>query len=254
MERAPHRLFGTIDGSEICSAAHWAENAKREIAAAHKVGQLPILAGGTGLYIRTLLDGIAPVPDIDPAIRAEVRALSVEKTYAALAIEDPEAASRLAPADRARTGRALEVVRSTGRRIGEWRTKKGGGIGTDVDLYPLIMLPPRDWLIERCDRRFEQMLKEGAVEEVETLLARELPAELPVMRAIGVGEIAAWLRGDLSREQMIERTQTATRQYAKRQYTWFCNQPPADWPRHHNIIDYKIVDEFVIKIWNNILT
>lgn len=231
MASVPHRLFGAIDGSEPCSAARWAEDARREIEAAHDAGKLPVLVGGTGLYIRTLLDGIAPVPEIDPGIRATVRALPVAEAYGALQAEDPESAARLAPADTSRIARALEVVRSTGQPLGWWHRHMEGGVGAQIALRPLLLLPPREWLFERCDRRFEAMLEQGAVEEVERLMARQLPSDLPVMRAIGVREIASWLAGDLGREEMIERGQRATRQYAKRQYTWFSHQPPTDWMR-----------------------
>ncbi|MBB3925359.1 tRNA dimethylallyltransferase [Sphingobium jiangsuense] len=252
--RAPHRLFGTLDGAEACSAAYWAQDAEREIAAAHAAGRLPILVGGTGLYIRTLLDGIAPVPEIDPDIRQAVRALPVAQAHAALAREDPASARALAPADTARIARALEVVRSTGRSIRDWRARKEGGIGGRVALAPFLLLPPRDWLATRCDARFEQMLDEGAVEEVQALLARGLPPALPVMRAIGVPEIRDWLAGDSTRAEMVLRAQTATRRYAKRQYTWFANQPPADWPRHRDQIDNKIIDEIAIKLQELMLT
>lgn len=252
--RAPHRLFGTLDGAEACSAARWAQDAEREIAAAHAAGRLPILVGGTGLYIRTLLDGIAPVPEIAPDIRQAVRALPVAQAHAALAREDPASARALAPADTARIARALEVVRSTGRSIRDWRARKEGGIGGRVALAPFLLLPPRDWLATRCDARFEQMLDEGAVEEVQALLARDLPPALPVMRAIGVPEIRDWLAGDSTRAEMILRAQTATRRYAKRQYTWFANQPPADWPRHRDQVDNKIIDEIAIKLQELLLT
>ncbi|MBK5265758.1 MAG: tRNA (adenosine(37)-N6)-dimethylallyltransferase MiaA [Alphaproteobacteria bacterium] len=248
MTTAPHRLFGTIDGAEICSAARWATDAKREIEVALEAGQLPVLVGGTGLYIRTLLDGIAPVPEIAPGIRTEVRALPVEAAYAALQQEDPASAARLAPADNNRIARALEVVRSTGKPLGWWHAHMKGGIADQIDLRPMLLLPPRPWLLERCDRRFEQMLEQGAIEEVERLTARNLHADLPVMRAIGVREIAAWRRGDISREDMIALGQTATRQYAKRQYTWFTHQPPTDWPRHNGEIDNKKISELVIKL------
>ena len=252
--RAPHRLFGTLDGAEACSAARWAQDAEREIAAAHAAGRLPILVGGTGLYIRTLLDGIAPVPEIAPDIREAVRALPVAQAHAALAREDPASARALAPADTARIARALEVVRSTGRSIRDWRARKEGGIGGRVALAPFLLLPPRDWLATRCDARFEQMLDEGAVEEVQALLARGLPPALPVMRAIGVPEIRDWLAGDSTRAEMVLRAQTATRRYAKRQYTWFANQPPADWPRHRDQVDNKIIDGIVIKLQELMLT
>ncbi len=227
-----HRLFGYINGAETCSAARWAEDARGEIAAAHAADVLPILVGGTGLYLRTLLDGIAPVPPIDPAIRQAVRALPVAEAYAALQTEDPEAAARLNAADTTRVARALEVVRSTGQTLKAWQARKQGGIGDAVRLAPLVLLPPRDWLFERCDRRFAAMLDSGAVEEVEALLARGLDGDLPVMRAIGVPEIAGLLRGELTREAALAAGQLATRQYAKRQYTWFRNQPPESWQRY----------------------
>ncbi|MCP5396906.1 MAG: tRNA (adenosine(37)-N6)-dimethylallyltransferase MiaA [Sphingomonadaceae bacterium] len=232
MRGVEHRLFGAWDGAEPCSAADWAKAAKREIAALHDEGAVPILVGGTGLYMRTLLDGIAPVPEIAPDIRAEVRALTQEDARAALEREDPDAAARLGPADSARTCRALEVVRSTGHTLANWQSRKEGGIGEDITLHPLVLLPPRDWLYERCDRRFALMLEGGAVAEVEALLARQLDPALPVMRAIGVPEIAAWLAGDTDRDRMIAAGQQATRNYAKRQYTWFRRQPPIDWPRN----------------------
>ena len=254
MARAPHRLFGYIDGDEACSAARWARDAKREIAAAHEGGRLPILAGGTGLYIRTLLDGIAPVPEIDPALRAVIRAMPVEDAYAALTREDPAAAERLAPADSARVARALEVIRATGRSISGWQAERRGGIGDAVDLHPLILLPPREWLIARCDARFTAMLEDGAAEEVTALLARGLPPDRPVMRAIGVPEIAAWLAGRTDRDSMVEQARTATRQYAKRQYTWFSRQPPAAWPRCNDAIDNKTEASVVIKFHSKLLT
>jgi tRNA dimethylallyltransferase len=225
-----HRLFGAWDGADPCSAADWAAAAKRQIENAHLAGAVPVLVGGTGLYIRTLLDGIAPVPAIDPAVREAVRALPVAEAYAALQAEDPERAAALNPGDTARVARALEVVRSTGRPLDHWQGERVGGIGGAVELLPLILLPDRDRLNARCDVRFERMLEGGAVEEVEALLARNLPPVLPVMRAIGVREIAGWLRGEWPRKDALARGQLATRQYAKRQYTWFRRQPPAEWP------------------------
>jgi tRNA dimethylallyltransferase len=241
-----HRLFGTFDGAEACSAAHWAQQAKAEIAAAHAAGALPILVGGTGLYLRTLLDGIAPVPPIDPDIRETVRALPVAEAYAALQSEDPAAAARLNAADTTRVARALEVVRSTGKPLGEWQADKQGGIGEQVTLHPLILQPPRDWLLERCDRRFAQMLERGAVAEVEALLTRGLNPDLPVMRAIGVPEIARWLGGAIDRDQCLAEGQLATRQYAKRQYTWFRNQPPPTWKRYTEAYSDNIDIDFDI--------
>lgn len=226
-----HRLFGQWDGAQPCSAADWAAAARREVAALHAEGAVPVLVGGTGLYLRTLLDGIAPVPPIDPAIRAAVRAMGQVEARAALEREDAAAAARLAPADTARTARALEVVRSTGRALHEWQALRSGGIGDAVALAPLVLLPPRDWLADRCDRRFAAMAANGAREEVAALLARNLDPALPVMRAIGVREVAGWIAGTSSVEDAIAAGQRATRQYAKRQYTWFRHQPPGDWLR-----------------------
>jgi tRNA dimethylallyltransferase len=237
LARAEHRLYGILDGAVPCSAADWAEMAKREITDVHGQGGIPVLVGGTGLYLRTLLGGIAPVPPIDAEIRRRVRETPVEENCSKLETLDPEAAARLKPGDTARISRALEVILSTGRTLAEWQKQRQGGIDDQVELRPLILLPPRDWLYARCDDRFERMFEGGAIEEVVTLLARNLNPNLPIMRAIGVPEIAAYLQGDLTREQAIAAGQQATRRYAKRQYTWFAHQPPAEWPRFAEPLD-----------------
>lgn len=230
--RVPHLLFGHVAGGEEHSAARWAAEARAAIAEVRAAGRLPILVGGTGLYLRTLLEGIAPVPPIDPAIRAEVRALPVSAAHQALAALDPAAAARLNPADTTRVARALEVVRATGRPLAQWQAARVGGIGGQVRLVPLLLLPPRDWLAARIDARLEAMVAGGAACEVAALLARaDIAASAPVRRAIGVAEIAGWLSGAWSRAEAIARAQLATRRYAKRQYTWFRNQPPPEWPR-----------------------
>lgn len=228
-----HRLFGAWDGSEACSAAAWAARAKEEIAACHAEGAVPILVGGTGLYLKVLLEGIAPIPPIDPAVRAAVRALDEGDAYRLLQIEDPERALMLDPGDRQRIARALEVKRSTGVTLGDWQLAKAGGIAEEVTLAPLIVEPERQWVYDRCDARFEAMLDAGAVAEVEALLARGLDPDLPVMRAIGVPEITAWLAGEIEAEEVVAAGQQATRNYAKRQFTWFRRQPPPEWPRVH---------------------
>ncbi len=231
MDGIEHRLFGVWDGAEACSAAAWAARAKAEIADCHAAGAVPILVGGTGLYLKVLLDGIAPIPAIDPAVREMVRALPDDGAYKLLQIEDPQRAAELAPADRQRIARALEVKRSTGVTLADWQLAKAGGIAENLELLPLILQPDRTWLYARCDRRFEAMLETGAVAEVEALLARGLSPDLPVMRAIGVPEIAAYLGGRLDRQLLIAEGQQATRNYAKRQFTWFRRQIPEDWAR-----------------------
>jgi tRNA dimethylallyltransferase len=240
--RAPHLLYGYRDGALPCSAADWAADAKQEIRQVQAEGRLPILVGGTGLYQRTLLDGIAPVPPIDPEVRSEVRSFEVSDAYEALSLEDPDAAARLRPTDTTRVARALEVVRSTGRPIAEWQQSKTGGIANEVNLRPLILLPPRDWLYERCDRRFDAMF-EPARDEVRNLLARGLDPALPVMRAIGVREIRGVIEREIDCSQALAAGQTATRQYAKRQYTWFSHQPPSRWPRFSEAPEGSALEE-----------
>ena len=242
LARAEHRLYAVLDGAQPCSAADWAELARREITDLHAQGRLPILVGGTGLYVRTLLDGIAPVPPIDPEIRQQVRAASVEGNRTRLAELDPDAAARLKPTDTTRIARALEVVLSTDRTLSDWQLRREGGIADRIDLRPLILLPPRDWLYARCDERFARMFEGGAIEEVEALLARGLDSDLPVMRAIGVREIASFLRGEITRDEAIAVGQQATRRYAKRQNTWFSHQPPAEWPRFTDVPDRRALE------------
>lgn len=254
MDGVPHCLFGHVDAAEAHNAARWADEARDTVARAHAGGRVPILVGGTGLYLRTLLHGIAPVPQIDPQVRDAVRALPVAEAHAALAMADPATAQRLNPADTTRVARALEVVRSTGRSLADWQQAREGGIGDDIALAPLILLPPRDWLRERCDRRLVGMFEGGAVEEVDALLARDLDPDLPAMRAIGVPQIAACLRGEITRKDALEQAQAATRQYAKRQYTWFRHQPPADWPRHEESLNIDSMNNLAIILRDKLLT
>ena len=235
MQGIEHRLFGTWDGASACSAADWAAAARDVIAEVHARGAVPILVGGTGLYIRTLLDGIAPVPAIDQAVREAVRALPTAEAYAALVREDSARAALLAPADSTRIARALEVVRSTGQSLAHWQAHLSGGIGENVTLHPAVLLPPRAWVYARCDLRFAQMLDRGAADEVAALVARGLDSEMPVMRAIGVAELSAVLRAECTKTEAEARGAQATRNYAKRQFTWLRNQLPPQWQRVEEI-------------------
>lgn len=226
-----HRLYGAWDGAKACSAADWAACAKAEIEEAHDAGKVPILVGGTGMYLKILIEGIAPIPEIDPEVREQVRSLETADAYAALQIEDPLRADVLEPGDSQRIARALEVKRSTGVTLADWQQAKSGGIGEEVTLHPLVLMPERQWVYDACDARFAKMMDDGAVAEVEALLARDLSPDLPVMRAIGVPEIAALFRGEKTREEVIAAGGQSTRQYAKRQFTWLRNQCPPEWPR-----------------------
>jgi len=248
--RVPHRLFGHIDGADIYSAARWAAEARAAVHEAQATNRLPILVGGTGLYLLTLLEGIAPIPDIEPEIREEIRAMAVADAHAQLSRLDPEAAERLHPSDTTRVGRALEVVRSTGHPLAFWHAERSGGNGGEIDLHATILLPDRAWLHARTDTRFEAMLDGGAVEEVRELEARtDLTENAPVRRAIGVREIAEWQAGRITREDAAARAQAATRQYAKRQYTWFRRQPPGAWERTEETETYTLLDQFERKLF-----
>ncbi len=230
MARAPHRLYGVIDGADACSAAAWAALARAEVDAALARGSLPILVGGTGLYLRTLLDGIAAVPAVPADTRAEVRALDTLAARAALETEDPAAAMRLHPSDRQRTLRALEVVRATGQLLAEWQAGATGGLAASHDVRAVVLDLDRAALVSRCDARVDAMLEQGALAEVAELLARRLPADRPVLRAIGVPHLAAHLAGQITLADARDATALDTRRYAKRQATWWRNQTPS-WPK-----------------------
>lgn len=248
--RCPHRLFGHVDGAALYSAARWAAEARAAIHEAHGEGRLPILVGGTGLYLLTLLDGIAPIPEIEPEIREEIRGMPVVEAHGHLSKLDPEAAARLHPSDTTRVARALEVVRSTGFPLSHWHSERQGGIGGEISLTATVLLPDRDWLTARTDARFAMMLDGGAADEVRELEARtDLSENAPVRRAIGVREIADWQAGLITREEAVARAQAATRQYAKRQYTWFRRQPPGDWGQSTETETYALLDEIERKLF-----
>lgn len=229
--RVPHRLYGILDAADSASAARWAALARAEIEAAWAAGRLPILVGGTGLYLRTLLDGIAPVPDIPADVRKSVRGLPPAEVRRALEAEDPAMAARLHPRDPQRNARALEVIRATGRSLAQWQgAPRTGGLAGLVQLSPLVIEPPRDLLEARIRSRIAAMLRAGAREEVARLAARNLPPDRPILRAIGVPPLLALLHGEITQAEALARWILDTRRYAKRQATWFRNQAP-DWPR-----------------------
>ncbi|HTS91590.1 MAG TPA: tRNA (adenosine(37)-N6)-dimethylallyltransferase MiaA [Stellaceae bacterium] len=229
LARAPHRLYGVLDAGEVCSAARWCAMAEAEIAAAQAEGRLPLLVGGTGLYFRALLKGLAPVPEIPAAVRAAARALHKSiggvLFHAELARRDPEASTRLHPSDSQRLIRAYEVVTATGRTLRDWQ--RGDGAGTQRRAAALLLLPPREVLYDAIDRRFLAMIERGAPEEVRALLARGLAPELPAMKAVGVPELIRVIRGEISLEAAMALAQQASRNYAKRQITWFRHQLPS---------------------------
>jgi tRNA dimethylallyltransferase len=224
----PHRLYGVLDGDHVASAAVWVDLARAAIAETLAEGRLPILVGGTGLYLRALIDGIAPVPAIPDDIRETVRALPPAVAAAALAREDPAMAARLKPGDRQRIARALEVTRATGRSLLAWQAEPTGGIAASHDVRAMRIDLPRAELNARADRRLAAMAAAGALNEVAALLARRLSADRPVLRALGVPEFAAVLAGEMTLPEGIAAAALATRRYQKRQQTWGRNQTP-DW-------------------------
>jgi tRNA dimethylallyltransferase len=228
--RVPHRLYGFLDAAERGSVARWRTLALGEIAAATKAGRLPILVGGTGLYLRAITEGLAPVPDIPAEIRQEAielyRVLGGGAFRERLIRLDPEAAQRLFPGDKQRLIRAFEVVRATGATIGTWqqsaKSEPAYRFGT------ILLAPPRDSLYAACNARFVQMIEAGAVAEAEVLAARRLDPSLPAMKAVGLPELLSYLRGDVPLESAITAAQRSTRRYAKRQMTWFRHQLAPD--------------------------
>lgn len=227
MAAVPHRLYGVLDAAEVASAARWAVLATAEIESAWAHGRLPVLVGGTGLYLRTLLEGIAPVPAIPADVRAEVRSLPAPAVRAALAREDPAMAARLHPGDPQRNARALEVIRATGRSLAEWqRAPRMGGIAPRAAVAAVVLAPPPAVLHARITQRIAVMLAAGAIDEVRALAARDLPADRPILRAIGVPPLLAHIRGETSEAEAVARWEQDTRRYAKRQATWFRTQAP----------------------------
>ena len=228
--RAPHRLYGVLDGAERCSAGRWRSMAMAEIERIHGDGALPILVGGTGFYLRALLNGLAPVPAIPEAVRDSVRTLFEAEgsagLHARLAARDPEAAGRLEPGDSQRVMRAYEVIEATGRSLLSWQAEQHDRYSGRATV--LVLEPPRDALYGACNQRFERMLAAGALDEAARLSARGLDPGLPVMKAVGVRALLDHLGGVTTLERAIELGRQATRRYAKRQTTWFRTQMPGD--------------------------
>lgn len=223
--RAPHRLYGVLDAAEACSAARWRDMALAEIAAARAAGRLPIVVGGTGLYLEALLEGIAPVPDIPAPVREAARALRAALGgagfHALLAARDPEMTARLAPGDSQRLVRAFEVIEATGVSLAEWQRRPSAEPGLAGPVLRILLMPPRPALYAACDARVPGMIAAGALAEVAALRRRGLDPALPAMKALGVRPLLRHLAGEIDREIAIAATQQETRRYAKRQSTWF---------------------------------
>jgi len=225
--RAPHRLFGILPPSETCSAGRWQKLALEACAEAWGAKRIPVVVGGTGLYIRALTRGLSPIPDVPDTVREAARALLAEigaaKLHQRLAARDPVMGAKLRPSDSQRVVRAWEVLEATGRSLAEWQAATPEG-GVTARTISILVAPPRAELHAACDARFAQMIERGALDEVRALLALNLDPKLPAMKSLGVPELAAHLAGSISLAEATTRAQATTRQYAKRQFTWFRHQ------------------------------
>ena len=235
MEQAPHHLYRHLKGDDACSAERWRDLARGVIADIWQRGKTPIVVGGTGLYFKALVYGLSKIPKIDETIRADIRAEVNEKgaeaAYQKLNKLDPVMASRLSPGDSQRVGRALEVILSTGRSLAEWQAEPliGGLVDEEVDVSKHVLMRERAELYQRCNVRFDSMIRDGdAIEEVRALMGLNYPKNVAVMKSLGVPQIIDYIEGRMTLDETITLSQTATRQFAKRQMTWFRNQF-SDW-------------------------
>jgi tRNA dimethylallyltransferase len=226
--RVPHKLYGYLDGAEVCTAAAWAARAAEEITTARNNNQVPIVVGGTGLYLKALIEGLSDIPEVPLEVRQTARRLRLEQgndaLYQSLLDKDPEGAARLKPKDRQRVLRAWEVLEATGTPLHVWQAKSQPKPLIDGPFHTVLFQPLRENLYAACNGRFEVMLECGALAEVEALMARGLDLTLPVMKALGVPDLAAFVRGEMSLEEAVTKAQQHTRNYAKRQTTWFKGQ------------------------------
>ncbi|WP_018900302.1 tRNA (adenosine(37)-N6)-dimethylallyltransferase MiaA [Rhizobium sp. 2MFCol3.1] len=235
MEGVPHYLYGHVPAATAYSTGAWLRDVTALLPQLRADGRLPVFVGGTGLYFKALTGGLSNMPAIPEEIRTRLRARLIEEggavLHAELAARDADVAAALNPQDGQRIVRALEVLEVTGRSIAELQGRSGPMVVDPDRARKIVVLPERAVLHDRINRRFELMLAEGAADEVRALLALSPAPEMPVMKAIGVSQIAAMLDGAMSREDVLEKGAAATRQYAKRQMTWFRNQMDESWER-----------------------
>lgn len=235
MQGVPHLLYGHVPASSLYSTGEWLRDISVLLSDLRGQARFPVIVGGTGLYFKALTGGLSDMPAIPEEIRDRLRGRLIEEGPAVLHTElsrrDPEMAEALQPGDGQRIVRALEVIEATGKSIRDYQ-KANGPVIVDPDrAQKFVVLPDRPVLHDRINRRFEAMMESGAVEEVEALLALKLAPDATAMKAIGVSQIADMLAGRIGEAEVIEKSAAATRQYAKRQMTWFRNQMGEDWTR-----------------------
>lgn len=232
LQQAPHRLYGFRAAADPCSAGRWLDLAVDEINAAWGKGQLPLVVGGTGMYLKALMEGLAPIPDVPASVREQVTALHHELGGEAfkdkLSKLDAKAASRLPAGDTQRLIRAYEVALATGRPLSDWQKHHPSEPPLRANFGVIVLSPEREVLYDGVNRRFDWMMENGALEEVQSVIEQDLDPSLPAMKAVGVPELRAFLLGEKDRETALEDAKRATRQFAKRQLTWLRNQLKAD--------------------------
>jgi tRNA dimethylallyltransferase len=227
--RVPHHLYGVLDADQRCSAGRWLDLAGTALETIWAANKVPIFVGGTGLYLRALTDGLAPTPDIPLDVRAEADRLSAqlapEAFHARLATVDSEMAARLHASDIQRISRAWQVIAATGVSLADWQEHSPSNpLVAGAEALRLVVNMPRKIIWARCHARFDAMIDAGALDEVRALLDQDLDPSLPAMKALGVPQLGAYLAGTETLENAIELAKVATRQYVKRQSTWFRNQ------------------------------
>ena len=227
----PHRLYAVLPPDDICSAARWRNLALKEISKAHAENKLPIIVGGSGFYLKTLLQGISPVPDIPRTVRDKISALQKKlgnpEFHQAFSIHDPVMAARLDPFNTQRLIRAWEVLEATGKSLAEWQALPPDKPPKHLRFLTVFLLPERKMLYASCNTRFEQMLKAGVLDEVKRF-KEQFPTETALSKALGYSELSAYIEGKLSLPEAVSSAQQSTRHYAKRQITWFRHQISAD--------------------------
>ncbi|MGD9804778.1 MAG: tRNA (adenosine(37)-N6)-dimethylallyltransferase MiaA [Hyphomicrobiaceae bacterium] len=229
---APHRLYGHVSAADAYSVTRWLADVETALAEARDLGLCPIIVGGTGLYFKALTEGLSPVPPVPSEVRERWRAEARERPehlHEMLRQRDPIMAQRLGGSDVQRITRALEVIDATGASLAEWQSRPGDPLVRAETCERVLVVRPRAELHSRCDRRFDEMMAMGALDEVRALGQMNLPSELPAMRALGVAPLMAHLGGHLTLAEAVERAKTETRQYVKRQETWV-RKFMRDWP------------------------
>lgn len=228
--QAEHALYGVLPATTPTSVTLWLAMVAPLIRAAWEAGKLPLLVGGTGMYTAALMHGISPIPEIPEAVRTALRQQFPDaadgRLHAALAAKDPTMAARLKPGDTQRLLRALEVIEATGQSLDVWQQQGREPLFPEARFSSFYLDVARDYVYDRINRRFDQMMEQGALAEVDALMAEQLPPDTPILRAHGVPELIAYRQGRMRYDEAVDKAKQHTRNYAKRQFTWIRHQLP----------------------------